>query len=191
MEKLQLEMSVIEIGKREVFRLLFDTFYPRACLFAAKLVGQPEVGADIAQETFLYIWQNTKSFPHVQAFKSYLYSMLKSRCLNYLRDTHKAIDIEELRETLAGEEERVEQTLIEQELKARILQEINKLPDMKREIMLLRLEGKQYEEISEQLHLSLNTVKVHKKESYKQLRIGLSDYEKLILVILVFIGLLF
>lgn len=189
MEKLQFEMSVIEIGEPQVFRLLFDTFYPRACLFASKLVKSRDAGADIAQETFLYIWQNTRHFPHVLAFKSYLYTTLKCKCLNYIRDYRVVEDVDELKETVA-EDRNEECLIIEQELKARILQEINKLPEMKREIMMLRLEGKQYEEISEQLHLSINTVKAHKKESHRQLRIGLSDCEKLILTVVVFIGLL-
>lgn len=190
MEKLQYEMSVIEVREPQVFRLLFDTFYPRACLFASKLVKSRDVGADIAQETFLYIWQNTKNFPHVQAFKSYLYTTLKCKCLNYIRDYHMVADVNELKETVADERNE-ECLIIEQELKARILQEINKLPEMKREIMMLRLAGKQYEEISAQLHLSINTVKAHKKESHRQLRIGLSDCEKLVLMVMVFFSLLF
>lgn len=190
MEKLQYEMSVIEVREPQVFRLLFDNFYPRACLFASKLVKSRDVGADIAQETFLYIWQNTKNFPHVQAFKSYLYTTLKCKCLNYIRDYHMVADVNELKETVADERNE-ECLIIEQELKARILQEINKLPEMKREIMMLRLAGKQYEEISAQLHLSINTVKAHKKESHRQLRIGLSDCEKLVLMVMVFFSLLF
>lgn len=189
MEKLQYEMSVIEVREPQVFRLLFDTFYPRACLFASKLVKSRDVGADIAQETFLYIWQNTKNFPHVQAFKSYLYTTLKCKCLNYIRDYHMVADVNELKETVADERNE-ECLIIEQELKARILQEINKLPEMKREIMMLRLAGKQYEEISAQLHLSINTVKAHKKKSHRQLRIGLSDCEKLVLMVMVFFSLL-
>lgn len=184
MEKFQLEMSVIEIGKPQIFRLLFDTFYPRACLFASKVVKNQDAGADIAQETFLYIWQNTKSFPHVEAFKSYMYTTLKCKCLNYIRDCHTVPEVDKLQDTLA-EAETEELLIIEQELKARILQEINKLPEMKRDIMLLRLEGKGYDEISRQLHLSINTVKAHKKESYRQLRIGLSDCEKLGFILLI------
>lgn len=190
MEKLQIEMSVIEIQKPKVFRLLYDTFYPRAYLFAGKLIQNNDVGADIAQETFLYIWQKTKIFPSVQAFKSYMYSVLKNKCLNYIRDKIDMTDITGLQEVIA-DDIAVEHILVEQELNARILLEINRLPEMKREIMLMRLEGKSFDEISEELKISINTVKAHKKESYKQLRIGLADCEKLAFLCFVVLEFLF
>lgn len=171
-------MSAIEVGKPRVFRLLFDTFYPRAYVFACRLLGNDEIAADITQETFLYIWQKTKSFPNTSAFKSYMYSTLKNKCLNYLRDR---VQTSELKEEygLATDQVAIDHLMIEQELKSRVLHEINKLPEMKREIMLMRLEEESFEEIAEKLNLSVNTVKAHKKEAYKRLRIGLSDCGKL------------
>ena len=73
--------------------------------------------------------------------------------------------------------------VIEHELKARILEEINKLSDVKREIMLLRMKGYSYDEISEELSLSINTIKTHKKQAYKDLKIYLSDYKQCLLVV--------
>lgn len=43
MEKLKIEMSEIEVRKPQVFRLLFDMFYPRAYMFACRLLGNNEV----------------------------------------------------------------------------------------------------------------------------------------------------
>lgn len=78
----------------------------------------------------------------------------------------------------------IDHLIIEQELKARILEEINKLSDVKRDIMLLRMKGYSYDEISEELSLSINTVKTHKKQAYKDLRIHLSDYNQCFLVLI-------
>lgn len=184
MEKLQIEMSEINVQDRKVFRLLFDTFFVRACVFAGHLLNDREAGTDVVQEVFLTIWQQEKSFPNLSFFKSYLYTCLKNKCLNMLRNTPRMMDVSEIRD-MPSMETGVESLIIKQEVKGRIVNEINKLPSIKRQIMLLRLEGRSYEDISEELGLALNTVKAHKKESYKQLRLGLSKGEKLIMMCLI------
>lgn len=189
MEKLQLEMSEVEVRDRKVFRLLFDTFFPRACFFAGRLLNDREAGADVAQEVFLSIWQKGECFQNLQVFKTYLYVALKHKCLNILRDRPKLTGVEEIKK-LVSEEVRVDHLIIREEIKGRILCEIEKLPSVKRDIMMLRLEGRSYEDISRELGLSLNTVKTHKKESYKQLRIGLSNGEKLTMMCLLVLGIL-
>lgn len=187
MEKLQIEMIKIEIKDRKVFRLLFDSFFPRACFFAGRLLGDYEAGADVAQEAFLAIWQKGESFVNLKMFKTYLYTTLKNKCLNILRNRPEITDVNEMQELVAGDI-RIDHLIMQEEIKGRILCEINKLPAIKRDIMLLRLEGRSYEDISHELGLSLNTVKTHKKESYKQLRIGLSGGEKLTMVCLLTLG---
>lgn len=190
MEKLQIEMEKIEVQDRRVFRSLFDTFFPRSCAFAAKLLNDEQAGEDVAQETFLTIWERTEYFPNLLAFKAYLYTTLKNRCINLLKVTQNTKDVAEVKDVLM-DETIIDHLIVEEEVRARILQEINKLPGVKREIMLLRLEGKSYEEISTELHLSINTVKTHKKESHKQLRIGLSDCDKMAFLLLITLEILF
>lgn len=186
-EKLQIEMAEVAVKDRKVFRLLFDTFFPRACFFAGHLLEDAEAGADVAQEAFLAIWQTGECFANLQVFKTYLYMTLRNKCLNVLRDRPVMTGVEGI-QGLASKEVRVDHLLMREEIKGRILSEINKLPAIKRDIMLLRLEGRSYEDISQELGLSLNTVKTHKKESYKQLRIGLSGGEKLTMLCLLGIG---
>lgn len=190
MEKLQIEMSEIRVRDRKVFRLLFDTFFPRACFFAGRLLNDREAGADIAQEAFVAIWQKGECYANLLVFKTYLYTTLKNKCLNVLRDRMQTTDVSDIKE-LMDNDVRIDQLIMQQEIKGRILCEINKLPAIKREIMMLRLEGKSYEDISEELGLSLNTVKTHKKDSYKQLRLGLSKGgEQLTMMCLMTVGVL-
>lgn len=189
MEKLQIEMSEIEVRDRKVFRLLFDTFFPRACFFAGRLLNDQEAGADVAQEAFMAIWQKGECFANVQVFKAYLYMTLRNKCLNILRDRPALTDVEGAKE-LVSDDVRVDYLMMQQEVKGRILAEINKLPGIKRDIMMLRLEGKSFEDISVELGLSLNTVKTHKKDSYKQLRVGLSGNERLTMMCVVALGVL-
>ncbi len=99
-----------------------------------------------------------------------------------MRDHRGTLQTVELRE--CEDDGQVDYWIIENELRARILEEIDRLPDVRREIMLMRLEGNSYEEISKELHLNINTLKTYKKQIYKDLRIRLKDLDVCVLVVL-------
>lgn len=182
-EKIQIETSEIDLKDAQIFRAVFNMFYPRGYTFTLKLLGDEVVSADITQEAFLYMWEKAYRFPDLISFKSYLYSCIKNKVLNYVRDHKVERNMQELKDIFVDEVS-IDHLIIEQELKARILEEINKLSDVKKDIMLLRMKGYSYDEISEELSLSINTVKTHKKQAYKDLRIHLSDYNQCFLVLI-------
>lgn len=182
-EKIQIETSEIDLKDTQIFKAVFNMFYPRAYTFTLKLLGDEVVSADITQEAFLYMWEKAYRFRDLISFKSYLYSCIKNKVLNYVRDHKVERNMQELQDIFVDEVS-IDHVIIEQELKARILEEINKLSDVKRDIMLLRMKGYSYDEISEELSLSINTVKTHKKQAYKDLRIQLSDYSQCFLMLI-------
>ena len=183
LEKIQIETSEIDLKDTQIFKAIFNMFYPRAYTFTLKLLRDEVISADITQEAFLYMWEKAYRFPDMMSFKSYLYSCLKNKTLNYIRDHKVERNMEELKDVFV-DDILVDHLIIEHELKARILEEINKLSDVKRDIMLLRMEGYSYDEISEELSLSINTVKTHKKQAYKDLKLHLSDYNQCLLVLI-------
>lgn len=165
--------GAIDLQDEKVMHEMFERFYARTCLFAAHFLPD-KMGADIVQEAFLYMWQNVPVYSNEEAFKSYLYHYVKSKCLNYLRDHRRELEMETLDEGIE-DEDNIDHGIIENELSARILQEIEKLPDIRKHIMLMRLDGHSYEEISKELHLNINTLKTHKKQAYRELRDHLAD----------------
>ena len=98
--------------------------------------------------------------------------------------------MQELKDVFVDEFD-IDHLIIKQELKARILDEVNRLGGVKRDVILLRLEGYSYDEISEELGLSINTVKTHKKQAYKDLRIHLSDYNQCVFMLIVLLTICF
>jgi len=173
-EKIQIEASEINLKDKRIFEAVFKMFYPQGYVFVLKLLKDEEMSADITQEAFLYLWEKVGRFSNLMAFKSYLYCFLRDRALNYIRDHKEKLDVEDYKDCIEDEDS-VRGVVIEQEVRARILEEIDRLPGVKRDILMLRLEGYSYDEISKELQLSINTVKTHKKQAYKDLRISLSD----------------
>lgn len=183
------QAGAINLQDEKVLQEMFKRFYAQACLFAGRFLPK-EVGADIVQEAFLYMWQNMPVFDREESFRAYLYCYVKSKCLNYLRDHREDLNMEILDERIE-DEEKIDHWIIENELSARILHEIEKLPEIRKNIMLMRLDGHSYEEISKELNLNINTLKTHKKQAYRELRGYLSDLSEYVMFALLFITLCF
>ena len=174
----------IDLRDERTLRRVFDRHFPRIRDFAARLLGDGMLADDMAQEAFLYVWQKQPVLLGEDALKSYLYHCVKNKCLNYLRDNRRELEAAELSEAAAVEDDfRVDHWLIESELKARVLEEIQRLPDVQRDIMTLRLEGNSYEEIARALRLNVNTLKTYKKQIYRTLRDRLSDVRGFVLAV--------
>lgn len=173
----------IDLRDERTLRRLFKGYFPRVRMLAFKILGDEMLAADMSQEAFLYMWGKAPALESEEAFKVYLYHCVKNKCLNYLRDHERELRAEELSEVVE-DDFRVDHWIIESELKARVLEEIRRLPEVQRDIMLLRLDGNSYDEISQMLHLNLNTLKTYKKQVYRVLRDRLSDVREVVLVIL-------
>ena len=159
-------------GSKKALKYLFDLYYQRVCSYAFTFVKDEDIVSDLVQEVFIKLWNKKLEFESHIAFKSYLYNSVKNKCISFLR-IHKVND--SITEAHTAPEDSVDQKIIETEIQAKILQQVNLLPKSRREVILLKLEGLTYEEIANQLNLSLNTVKSHKKLAYKQLKDGLQD----------------
>lgn len=187
MAKREVNMSSqrIELRDERVLRGIFKKYFSRAKAFAIRFLRDEMLAADMVQESFLYMWQKAPVLNDERAFKVYLYHVVKNKCLNYIRDHRVELETCDLQESME-DETRVDEWVIENELKARLLEEINRLPDVRRDIMLLRLEGNSYEEISRELHLNINTLKTYKKQAYRELRERLTDVGRLLVFVLLF-----
>ena len=72
----------------QAFKNLFDEFYQALCVFASTYLKDDALAADIVQEGFVKFWSKREGFDNYFKVKSFLYTMVRNDCLNYIRD-HK------------------------------------------------------------------------------------------------------
>lgn len=166
-----------DLSKSKISKELFEKYFTQMFYFALKILKDEAISKDIVMDSFVYIIEKKCKFKTLPEFRAYLYYCVKNKSLNYIRDYQNKTDVSSIMR-VPSKDMPIDEFIIEQELKDRILEEINKLGGVKREVMLLRLKDKSYPEISKALSLSINTVKTHKKQAYKELRINLSDMRK-------------
>ena len=139
-------------------------------LFAESYVYDEEEAKDLVQDLFFYIWDHADSLLIKTSLKAYLFTSLRNRCLNALRD-RKIVDScnDKLLEAqlFAG----IKDIEINETVEMRLQNALNTLPDKCREIILLKIvEGKKNKEIANQLGLAETTVKTQVQRAYRILR---------------------
>lgn len=163
----------INNGASKALKKFFNSFYPSLCVFTKKYVAELDIAEDIAQECFLLLWEQKKKFENIKALKGFLYSTARNKYLNYIK--LKAIHGDISRKELLKEDVLYE-LVIEEETYRIIYQAIEKLPTQTRKIIELSMQGYKNPEISDELNVSINTVKTLKKNAYSRLRENLKEH---------------
>jgi RNA polymerase sigma factor, sigma-70 family len=181
---------IIGINRKDTasYEYLYRQYYAALCSYASRLLAPlQDTVEDLVQEVFLSVYENNHQFVDVRELTNYLYKACYNKCLTFIRDTRLHSDIlTSLAENQLEEQddESVYALTIREEMIRQLYLYINQLPVEQRRIMLLRVEGHDWNEIAEILGVSINTVKTQKMRSYKFLRKHLKDSQFSVLLLL-------
>jgi RNA polymerase sigma-70 factor, ECF subfamily len=143
--------------------------------------------ADLAQETFVRIYQNRARFRPNQKFSSWLYAIAS----NLVRDRYRwrsrhpqtSLEAQEtqaesrLKETLPASEPTPDQTLQKEEYAEAVRQAIAALPpELRQTLILAAYEDFPQAEIAEILNCSVKAVETRIYRARQQLRLNLGDW---------------
>ena len=160
------------------YKNLFDKLYISLCLFSNKYIDDIDISKDLVQDVFIKIWEEKIVFKNENNIKSYLYTSVKNKSLDYLKskrykstDNFSANQIEQLEN-----ESYFLREVVVVEASNIIEKAINTLPNKCANIIRLSIKDLKNSEIAEELGISINTVKAQKKIAYKRLKPLLKDY---------------
>lgn len=167
---------------RERWGDFYDRYYAALCTYVSKILPIPAAVEDLVQEVFISVWEGKRIFSDEKELTNYLYRACYNNTLLYIRN-HQIHDIalSKMLEAQKEEEDCIYALTVKEEIIRQLYQHINDLPPEQRRIILLRIEGFTWEEIAEQLKVSINTVKTQKTRSYRFLRERMGDSMNFIL----------
>lgn len=150
---------------------LFKQYYRPLCLYAAHyLNGDIVASEDIVQDCFVKLWQQ-EAKRDITDKRAFLYTAVRNACIDSLRRQHPeitSIDPSDL-EGVISDEEAVDRS----EQEAKVWEIIDALPDRCREVFLMaKRDGMTYNEIAEELDISVKTVEHQISKAMKRLRIN-------------------
>jgi RNA polymerase sigma-70 factor (ECF subfamily) len=169
------------------FELLFKAHFTHLCNFAHQYVPDLDSARDITQKVFINLWERRDQVDPDKSIKSYLFTSVRNRCLNYIRDQKKyrsnVLDVE-INDFEFGFEE---DHMAVEELKTRIDDALSTLSPKCREVFeMSRYKSMKYKDIAEELNVSVKTVEAHMSKALKTLKERLGDYISLLILIYFF-----
>jgi len=156
-------------------------------LLANRYVKDFESAKEIAQDSFVNLWEKRESVDVSKSVKSYLTTIVYNKSLNYLRDHKKfnrdLLQAENLFPFISGGES--DDEVISGELKNKIESAINDLPEKCREVFQLnRFQDMKYQQIADFLNISIKTVEAQMSKALKHMREKLGDYIAIIILLI-------
>ena len=106
--------------------MAINKYRKNVIFFISRYVKHIEIAEDIFQDVILYLLENQSSYNNSYSFKSYIYTIAKSKALNYIKKNHiHETDISKCEDI--SSETLLEDIVFSNERKVKIQMVLNKL----------------------------------------------------------------
>ncbi|MCD7849758.1 MAG: RNA polymerase sigma-70 factor [Parabacteroides sp.] len=165
-------------------------YFPKLVRLCQTYLLSQEEAENLVQDIFLYLWEHPEALESLGNRNAFLFTMVKNRCIDYLRKQTQAqgrkrplseLEEKELKLKLYSLQAFDESHLSASEIEVIVQNAINTLPERCREIFILsRLEGLRHKQIVEKLNITVNTIESQITIALRKLREELRDYALLL-----------
>ncbi|KYP12975.1 MAG: hypothetical protein A1D16_19545 [Flavihumibacter sp. CACIAM 22H1] len=163
-------MGISDVEIKEAFMEHFVSLHR----YAYTLVRDSEKAKDLVQQVFVRVCKNKEQITIEHSIKAYLFRSVHNYCINSLNRDKTFDPLETIsKPAFAG----LGQHSIEvKELRLSIQRALEKLPPQCKQVFLLsRDSGKTYQQISQELNISVKTVEAHISKALKSLKQDLNE----------------
>ena len=161
-----------EQDSQSAFREFYDMTYDRLFRIAYYYPHHEEWSQEIVLDVFMKLWEHRKQLLDVTNIEDYCFILVKNASLNYIEKEERrpTLSAEVLQEP-ADQDVSPEDTLISEELFARYVKALDRLPERCREVFILIREEKQtYAQVAEKLDISIKTVDAQLQKATSRLK---------------------
>jgi RNA polymerase sigma-70 factor, ECF subfamily len=162
----------------DAFCELYSIYKNRLIYFAMKFVKSREFAEDVFHDAFAVVWQSRKFINPEASFSSFLYTIVRNRVLNIIRDMESEQRFKDfILEQSVDYTNITRESVLANDLMNVLSKAMEKLTPRQREIFeMSRNKQMSHKEIAESLGVSVNTVQEHISASLKVIRGYLSKY---------------
>ena len=158
-----MEQRLFSSGKED-YSKIYAIYFPKLVRFSQTYLHSQEDAENLVQDIFLYLWENREQIPSLGNMNAYLFTVVKNRCIDFLRRQAKndekkrslsELEEKELQFKLYSLQKFDENNFSVADIEHLISQAVDSLPARCKEIFILsRMEGLRHKEISERLNIS-------------------------------------
>lgn len=168
------------------FGQLFEQYKPGFLAIARSYVRDGMVAEDIVVDAFIAFWEKRNKIQISQSIPSYILASVKNRCLNWLRNEKKRLEIQGnihsvnlriISQRIETLETNNPESLFVREISTIVEDKLQEMPArMRKTYMSSRIDGMTYKEIAEKNGYSINQVDFEIRKATKILMTALKDY---------------
>jgi RNA polymerase sigma-70 factor (ECF subfamily) len=157
--------------------LLFRHYYALLCSHAVRYVPSKAIAEDIVSDIFYEFQTESRYQTITTSYRAYLFTAVRNRAFDYVRAEMRRITSLDSAELMPAYTTQSPDSITQyEELYHDVEDAINAMPVKRRQIYVMhRFEGKKYQEIADELNLSLRTVEAHLFQAIRQIRNTLKD----------------
>lgn len=170
-------VSQVLHGDAEAFASLMNRYLPLVYNYLYRMTKNHEMSEEMSQDAFVKAYQHLDGFDRNRSFKPWILRIASNAAISELRKQSKVVSLDALEEEGGwGEPEDLTQedplVRMERAFSAEEVMTALQVLDVKyRQVLLLRYQEElSYEEISQMLHIPLNTIRTWLKRGLEKLR---------------------
>lgn len=162
------DIEQINNHDEKAWESLFEDYYASLCHYSENFCGSHATAEDIVQETLLNIWKKEISFSDMKHLTYYLYKSVYNNTMSLMRSQQSVVEITpELSREWTDDDFAA---TVREELYRRMWNEIQRLPQRRKEVIMKTIEGKSLQQIADEMGVTLSTVKETKTRALRDLR---------------------
>ena len=161
-----------EQDSQTAFRNFYNMTYDRLFRIAYYYVKREEWSQEIVLDVFLKLWQQRDTLPAIQSIEDYCFVLVRNASLNVLeKENRRSSLVTALPADPAEGNASPEEEMISEELFARYVKALDRLPERCREVFIrIREEKQSYAEVAEALGISTKTVDAQLQKATARLK---------------------
>ncbi len=171
-------------GDTETFEGVFHAYYKALAVYAKTILKDMDEAEDIVQQVFISMWEKRENLEVRTSLRALLYKSVHNACLNRIKQqTVRTKYVAEVQ--YQSQEGKADDGMQQKELQKKIEQALEALPEQCGIIFRMsRFEHLKYQEIADQLGLSIKTVENQMGKALKIMKTHLKDYLPIALLII-------
>ncbi|GEA12269.1 RNA polymerase sigma-H factor [Alteromonas sp. KUL49] len=162
-------------GSDKAWHLLLTRYEKPIFNYALRMTGNADDGADLMQDIFISVYRSLTQYKGDGAFKSWLFRIAHFRCVEYYRRKRHWVDVDSVPE-MESEASCHDVALHSSRQSRALIEAMQGLPLNQKAVIELKFFGHfTFEDIANQLDVSVNTVKSRLYSGLSKLKLELDN----------------
>jgi len=173
-------------GDQRSFTKLYSDYSSLISAHLLYMLKTRELAQEVAQDTFIALWENRAKIDPEKSLKSYLVKIATNKTYNlFKRAAHDKALRKHMLPIFEAGYNNIDSYIQAKDNKVLLTSILEKMPDKQREVYrLFKIEGYSYQEISDRLGISLSTINTHISRANQYLKATIKDNPDILMALI-------